>query len=367
MNKSQELPYFIALSLIPGVGDVMAKKLIAYCGSAEAVFIEKKAKLEKIPGVGPVLAKSVISHREVDRALEEIKFIEKYKIKALTFLDPEYPVRFKQCHDSPIVLYYKGTSDLNQQKVIGVVGTRNMTEYGKSACSKLIQDLAPHQPLIVSGLAYGVDILAHKVALDNDLDTIGVVGHGLDRIYPSIHKPVAERMVKQGGLLTEFLSETTAERENFPKRNRIVAGICDAVIIVEASIKGGALITAEIANSYNRDVFAFPGRVGDTYSEGCNKLIKSHKAALIESAKDIEYILGWEKNEKKKKVEPQLFPDLTADEQLLVDFLRQHGPSGIDNISLLSNLTMGKVASLLLNLEFAGMVKALPGKVYKLN
>ena len=281
--NTETLKYQIALTLIPGVGDVLAKNLISYCGSAEEVFKQKKAQLFKIPDIGPVIAESIVKFNSFKRAEEEIKFIEKYKIQPLFYLDKTYPERLKQCYDSPPLLYYKGNVELNQTKILAIVGTRKASDYGKAITEEIISGLSQEGILIISGLAYGIDIYAHKAALKNNLNTIGVVGHGLDTIYPAIHKPVAEKMINQGGILTEFMSKTKMSPENFPARNRIVAGISDAVLIVEAAEKGGALITAEIANSYNRDVFAIPGRSIDTVSRGCNYLIKSNKAALVES------------------------------------------------------------------------------------
>ena len=368
----ENLKYQIAITLIPGVGDVLAKNLISYCGSAEAVFKEKKSKLEKIPDIGSVRAEAVLQNSDdaLKRAEKEVEFIEKYKITPLFFTDKNYPTRLKNCDDAPVMLYYKGNAHLNESKIISIVGTREATEYGKSICKKLIEDLTKHNVIIVSGLAYGIDITAHKAALKNNLQTIGVLAHGLDRLYPSIHKSTAEKMIKQGGLLTEFLSKTNPDAENFPSRNRIVAGMSDAVIVVESGKKGGALITAEIANSYNRDVFAVPGKVGDVYSQGCNRLIKSNKAVLIESAADIEYVMGWEEkttNGEKKNNQKKLFIELKPEEKILVDLLNENQPLDIDTLCFRSKFTMSKAASVLLNLEFSGIVKSLPGKIYQLN
>jgi DNA processing protein len=265
------------------------------------------------------------------------------------------------------MLYYKGTSDLNAPKVIAMVGTRKATEYGRDICRKIIEGLVEQNVLIVSGLAYGIDTWSHKAALDNKLDTVGVLGHGLDRIYPFANRALAEKMTGSGGLLCEYMSNTMPDRENFPMRNRIIAGISDAVIVVEAGASGGALITAEIANSYNRDVFAVPGRLGDPHSEGCNKLIKINKAALIQSAKDISYLLNWsDEKDQKKVVQRQLFLDLSPDEELIVNTLREKGDMEIDTLLLETLLMPAKAASVLLNLEFEGVIRCLPGKVYRL-
>ena len=363
-----DLIYKIAITQIPLVGDVMAKKLIAYCGGVEAVFKEKKNKLMTINGVGEALANAISKQNVLQRAEEEIKFIEKYKIQTYFYLDSDYPTRLKQCNDSPVMLYHKGNTELNNEKIIGIVGTRNASEYGKNITEKLIEEIAYHKPLIVSGLAYGIDICAHKAALKNDLQTTAVLAHGLDRVYPQLHKPIAEQIIKNGGLLTDYLSKTNPDRENFPSRNRIVAGMCDAIIVIEAGVKGGALITAEIANNYNRDVFAVPGRLGDEFSAGCNRLIKINKAALIESAADIEYLLGWKiEKTKSKKQQKQLFVELSADEEIVTKILQEKGNQSIDDICIQSNFSMGKISAILLSLEFSGIVKSLPGKVYELN
>ena len=363
-----DLLYKIALTFIPHIGDVLAKNLISYCGSEESVFKKKREHLKKIPGIGNVIADAVLAGKEaaLQRAEKEIKFIEKYKIEVLFYTDKNYPSRLKHCSDSPLLLYYKGNADLNNQKIVGIVGTRKASLYGKQFCEELVEKLSKHDVLIVSGLAYGIDICAHKESLKNNLQTIGVLAHGLDRIYPDVHKPIAEEMIKSGGLLTEFPSKTNPDRENFPKRNRIVAGMCDAIVVVETAKRGGALITAEIANSYNRDVFALPGRIKDQYSEGCNFLIKTHKASLIESASDIEYLLRWENRENNKSVQKQLFKELTIEEKKIVEILEKEGKIGIDSIALKSQMPMSQTAGVLLTLEMSGIVKSLPGKLYEL-
>ncbi|MCK4360783.1 MAG: DNA-processing protein DprA [Bacteroidales bacterium] len=360
------LLYQIGITLIPGVGDIVGKKLIAYCGSVEAVFKEKKKLLLKIPGIGKSTVNSIINQNILERAEEEIRFIEKYKIDTLFYLDDKYPYRLKQCEDSPMLLFYKGTADLNAPKIISIVGTRKASEYGKEICSSLIEGLIEQNILIVSGLAYGIDTCAHKTSLESNLKTVGVLAHGLDKVYPQLNKSLAEKMLNNGGLLTEFLSKTTPDRENFPKRNRIIAGLSDAVIVIESAIRGGALITADIANSYNRDVFAVPGRLYDKYSQGCNNLIKTNRAALVQSAEDIKYIMGWEIMKKKTKKQQRLFIKLSPEEETIVNILKEKQELGIDKISSLSKLSASKVASALLNLEFEGIIKCLPGKVYRM-
>ena len=366
MATDQDLIYRIAITLIPGVGDMLAKKLIAYCGNVEAVFAEKQDLLLTIPGIRPALAKSIKNKEALLRAEKEVRFIQRYSIKPFFYLDDNYPERLKQCEDHPTMIYYKGTVDLNHVRPVAVVGTRRVTEYGKIECKKLIDGIAPFEPLIVSGLAYGVDTCAHKSSLENGLSTVGVLGHGLDRIYPPQNNQLAAKMVNQGGLVTEFLSETKPDAVNFPRRNRIIAGLCDAVVVVEAGVKGGALITADIANSYNRDVFALPGRVTDVFSEGCHFLIKTNRAALIENAADLVFAMGWEVNNNGSNPQLKLFEDLSSDEEKMVNILKEKGDTSIDMMVNDSQMASGIVASVLLNLEFKGVVKLLPGKVYRL-
>ncbi len=362
------LLYQIGLTLLPGVGDVLGKKLVAYCGGVEAVFKQNRKALEKIPGIGDKLVNSILSQNVLKRAEEEILFIEKHNITPLFYLDKQYPDLLKHCVDSPVVLYFKGNSGLNVPRIISIVGTRKITDYGKEVCEKIIRGLTEYNPLIVSGLAYGVDTCAHRLALDNQLKTVAVLGHGLDRIYPYLNKSLAVKMTEQGGLLTEFMKGTTPDRENFPQRNRIIAGIADATLVVEAAKSGGALITAAIANSYNREVFSVPGRIGDTWSEGCNLLIRDNKAALVQDAKDIALALGWEKeSEKNTPRQRELFVELSPDEEKIVTVMKGFSQLGIDDIVLRSELPNSKAAAALLSLEFQGIVRAMPGKVYKLD
>jgi DNA processing protein len=352
--------------LIPGVGDVNGKKLISYCGSPEAVFSEKRKALMKIPGIGEATVNSILSQKVLERAEKEIAFIEKYNIQSLYYTDKEYPLRLRHCIDSPILLYYKGNADLNAEKVVGIVGTRRATEYGKESCKNIVEGLADIGVLVVSGLAYGIDTCSHKAALKNNLKTVGVVAHGLDRIYPYDNKSLAIKMQNDGGIITEFLSESIPDRENFPQRNRIIAGMVDALIVVESAKRGGALITADIANSYNRDVFAVPGDIDNKYSEGCNLFIKTNRAALIQSADDIKYVMRWETESKKPPKQRKLFIELSDDEKILMEILKDMNQANIDYLVKNSKLTPSKVASGLLNLEFEGVVKSLPGKIYKM-
>jgi len=363
LSASDELLYKVALSFLPDVGDIKAKALVAYCGSPAAVFFEKRKMLEKIPGIGSITAKAIKDAEVFERAEEEIRFAKRYKISILSYLDEEYPARLKQCEDAPVLLYYKGNANLNRSRIIAVVGSRKATDYGKEICAKIIEEIAMHHPLVVSGMAYGIDVCAHRCSLKLGLPTIGVLAHGLDMLYPSQHRATAEKMLEEGGLLTEFPSGTKLHPDFFPKRNRIIAGMADAVVVAEASMRSGTLVTATLANDYNRDVFAVPGRIGDPASEGCNHLIKTNKAALLQSGKDIEYIMGWEQNGK-KQVQFSLFEDLSKEEQVIANALRANGQQHVDDLSHSTQFPTGKVLSLLLEMEFKGAVRSLPGKIY---
>lgn len=358
----------IALTCIPEVGDVTARNLLSHCGTAEEIFKSKKYHLEKIPGIGPKIANQVSNYSSFNRAERELKFIDRYNIIPYFITDEDYPKRLKNCFDAPILFYFKGQANFNSSKVISVVGTRNATDYGKELCKQLMIDLKVHQPLVVSGLAYGIDSMAHKECIKNEITTIGVLGHGLDRIYPAQNKGLAEKMLENGGLLSEFPSETIPSRENFPKRNRIIAGMADATVVVEASIKGGALITAEIANSYNRDVFAYPGKVADEYSAGCNYLIRTNRASLMSKVADLEYLMGWTIDTPAKKDTHQLslMLDLSADEQKVIAALQEKGNVPIDELALYCEFPQSKLAVILLGLEMQGIIISLPGKVYKM-
>ena len=344
MVTERELIHRIALTLIPGIGDVLGKKLVAFCGSVEAVFHEKEEHLLKIPGIGKTLAQSIHNKKNIERAEQEVRFVQKYAIEPIFYLDDNFPERLKQCEDHPLMLYYKGSVPLEHPRPIAIVGTRKATEYGKIYCKKIIDEIAPFDPLIISGLAFGIDTVAHRSALEAGLPTIGVMGHGLDKIYPVQNKKIAEMMLHQGGLLTEFMSETNPDAVNFPKRNRLIAGLSDAVVVIEAGKKGGALITADIANSYNRDVFALPGRVNDFYSEGCHFLIKTNRAALVENGADLVFALDWQPKKGITPRQTQLFVELTAEEEKVVSILSEKGDANIDNLIENTQLSSGVVA-----------------------
>ena len=362
---------FLALHLVPGIGDHLIKQLVSYCGSAAGVFNTPKGRLLKIPGIGTVTAQSIKTQDTLHAAEREFRRAEKEDVDILIYTDKKFPSRLRAIEDSPAVLYVKGNTNLNPEKIVAIVGTRQATSYGKEMVEQIVKGLVPHQPLIVSGLAYGIDIAAHKQALKRSLPTVGVLGSGMDVIYPAAHSDTAHKMVNQGGLVTENPFGTKPDAHNFPARNRIIAGLCDALIIVEAAEKGGALITAEIANSYNKDVFAVPGNIGMTYSEGCNKLIKINKAHLLASVKDVEYIMNWSgaTDSKTGKTLPLLFDStpLEPEERNVVERLREkNGPVMIDELSFQCSIPPGILASVLLTLEFKGFVLVLPGKQYKL-
>lgn len=360
-----QLLYEIGLTLITGIGAVTGKKLIAYCGGAEAVFCEKKKALLQLPGIGEHIVKNIVSQNVLSRAEKEINFICKNNIKPLFYMDIDYPKRLEHCPDGPLMLYYKGEADLNVEHVIGVVGTRNPTDYGKYLADKIVNELASDNVLVISGLAYGIDTCAHQAALKYNLKTVAVLGHGFQTIYPAANKKLAYNILYNGGLLTENISGTQPDRENFPKRNRIVAGMVDCVIVVESALKGGALITAEIANSYDRDVFAFPGRVDDIYSEGCNYLIKNNKANIITNSNDIRFILRWDTDTKVVNKQMRMFRDFSPEEKQVMDVFNDNDVIHLDKILTDTDLSSSKIASILLSLEFDGILIALPGKRYQ--
>ena len=364
-----ELLYQLALTFVPNIGPVQAKILLQHC-NAEEIFHAKKSFLEKIEGIGPVRAAAITAFKEFSKAEEEIKFIEKYRIRPLFLTDNDYPKRLLNCFDSPTILYYKGEADLNATKMIAIIGTRSHTDYAKQVTENLVKGLVAQNITVVSGLAFGVDSIAHKSCLKNGLATIGVLAHGLDQIYPAEHAGLAKDMIKhQGGLLTEFRSKSKPDKHNFPTRNRIVAGMTDATIVIETGLKGGSMITAELANGYYKDVFAIPGKITDTKSSGCNYLIKNNKAILLTDAADLLQVMNWEdkaKNRKDKKSQRELFIELTAEEKILVAILRDKETAHIDEINMKSGLSSSAVAAAILNLELQNVMLSLPGKLYRL-
>jgi DNA processing protein len=364
--NSKDIFYLLAMQTINGIGNVSARKLIEHCGSPRLVFEEKAHILEKICGVGPGITRKLKSAKIFEKAELEMAFIEANNLEAISYFDQDYPQRLKHCFDAPLVLFKKGNFNISNKPIISIVGTRLMTNYGRQFLKQFLREVKKYDPIIVSGMAYGVDICAHQEALNNNLTTIGILAHGLDRIYPKPHYKIALNMEQYGGFYSEFWSGTNPERENFVKRNRIVAGISEATVVVESARKGGSLITADLANSYYRDVFAVPGRTNDLYSEGCNMLIKSNKASLITSVKDLEYILGWKTDDKKvKNVQKKLFVELEATEQLVFDKLNASEKQVLDLLALECELSIQNTVSVLLQLELKGLVKSLAGKWYQ--
>ncbi len=357
----------IALTLIKSVGHITAKNLLAHFGEAAAIFNASRKELMQVPGIGIATALQILETKALRDAASQLNFIEKHKIEVLFFTDDSYPRRLRDCADAPILLYYKGTASLNHPRIVSIVGTRRATAYGKMLCRQLAETLKPYDVLIVSGLAYGIDVTTHKESLACEIPTIGVLGHGLDRMYPHLHRSVAQEMLRNGGLLTEFPLDTVPDKENFPKRNRIIAGIADVTVVVEATSKGGALITADIAGSYNRDVFAFPGRTTDEYSQGCNFLIKTNQAGLLNHARDLVYYLGWDDAlAKPVKTQLKLPVGLSPEEMRIVTVLKE-APAMVDEIAMKTMLQQSKLAIHLLSLEIQGVLTSLPGNVYRLN
>jgi DNA processing protein len=363
-----ELRHRLALHFIPGIGPVLARLLISYCGGVNEIFRTKKHQLERIPGIGRERASLIYTKGIFEHAEKEMLFMEKNGVTPLFCLEKDFPSRLKNCYDAPLMLFYKGKANLNANRMVGVVGTRFITEYGKAMTEQIVSELSALGVTIVSGLAHGVDVHAHKGSLRMNVPTIGVIAHGLDRIYPAENRVIANKMIVDGGLISEYPSDTTAARENFPARNRIVAGMCDAIIVVESADKGGALITAEFANEYNREVFAVPGRITDHFSQGCHRLISNHKAVIYESAKQFASQMSWDDDPKKiqQPNQLQLFPLLNEHEQKIVEILRANGKTEIDTLARQSEMPVFKVSSLLLSLEFAGVLRVLPGKLFEL-
>lgn len=358
--------YQLALCKVGSVGLMSAKKLVRHFGSAETVFQTPKRDLLQVPGMRDVQAANIAKFGDYSRIDQEFNFIEKEGIRVYSFLDSDYPSRLKHCVDAPMLLYSKGNANLSAERMVSIVGTRRITDYGKKVCNELVKALAPYGVTVVSGMAYGADIEAHKACIQLGVPTVGIMAHGLDRIYPNSHTRHAMDMLDNGGIVTEFISGTQPDRENFPQRNRIVAGMTDATIVVESGAKGGSIITANLANGYNRDVFAIPGTIYDSQSAGCNLLIKSHRAALLESAKDLEYIMGWNVGDKPKSIQRKIFVDLSPEETNLIEYLNEKGKTQIDELCLGIEMTMSSAMVHLLNLELNGMVRSLPGKLYEI-
>jgi DNA processing protein len=364
--KEEKLLAILRLQKCKAVGDILAKKLIVNVGDVSQIFKEKRASLSKINGIGNHVLKHLFDEESLRRASRELKYIKENAVSYSYFLEDDYPTNLQHCIDSPILLYKDGNIDFSNQIIISIVGTRNMSSYGRDFCNKLIEDLAQYNPLIISGFAYGVDICAHKAAIKNNLQTVAVLAHGLEQIYPKVHQKDIILVKEDGGFLSEFWHDDVPLRENFLKRNRIVAGISKATIIIESAVKGGSLVTADIANSYDKDVFAVPGRTSDIYSKGCNNLIKNNRAFLLNSADEIVKMLNWDLSEKPKIIQQQLFLELNENEQKIYDLLHEKGKQLLDVISLECNIPVYQLSAVLLQMELKGVSKPLPGKMFEL-
>lgn len=364
--NNEILRSLLSLQMINGLGAVNLKNLIAYCGSPEAVLHEKPEKLSRIPGIGE---KTIRSLGKIPQALveQEMDFIQRNGIQPLYFLDKDYPERLKDLNDAPVLMFYKGHKVLNSPKVIGVVGTRKASAYGRERCRDLIASLAPYQPVVISGLAHGIDEAAHQAALKQGLPTVAVLGHGLHMCYPAQNENLALRMQTDGGVITEYTTQMRTVKDNFPARNRIIAGLLDGLIVVESGRKGGALITAEIADSYNREVMTVPGRVGDRNASGCHALIKQHKAYLVEDADDVAFHLGWDMAEQGQAQNHSAAQQVekSPEEATILDLMTSHDQLHIDQIAYQSGYEVSKVNVILFNMELKGLVTALPGQIYR--
>jgi DNA processing protein len=362
-----ELYYQIALTLVPQIGPVHAKSLIEYFGEAAAIFKATRKALSSIEGIGEIRARNIKEFDDFKRAGEEVRFIEKNKVNTYFITEPHYPQRLLNCYDPPCLLYGKGEVSLNQQKIVAVVGTRNNSAYGKQQTEKLVEELKPYNVLIVSGLALGIDSIAHRTAVRCGLPTVGVMANGVDKIYPSEHSVLVRDMISNGsGILTELPGGTMADKHFFPARNRIVAGMADAVVVIETGKKGGSIITAELGNSYHKDVLAFPGRATDVKSEGCNYLVQNNKAQLITSTADLVSFMRWEVQKKKTPdKQRELFTNLNENENKILSLISSNGQMHIDEVYLKSGCSSSTVAGALLQLELNNLVRLMPGKIYE--
>jgi DNA processing protein len=361
-----DLFHLISLTRVPQVGSIHARTLIQHFGSAESVFKSPAHALEKIEGIGKIRARSIRTFHDFAGSEKEMVFLQRYGIRALPIGDADYPQRLLSAYDAPVLLYYKGNADLNAERVISIVGTRRNSEYGKQITEKIIQDLAPYGVVIVSGLAFGIDAIAHKSALKQGLPTVAVLAHGLASLYPSEHGQLSKQMLKQGGLLTEFISHVKAEKHHFPIRNRIVAGISDCTLVTETAVKGGSMITADLANGYHKEVFALPGRTTDFKSAGCNWLIRNNQAILLENAMDLVKMMGWEEKSRSEKIQGDLFIALTDVEQRIVDLLKEREQMHIDVINATTGFPNSRNAGALLELEMKDLISSMPGRIYRL-
>jgi DNA processing protein len=363
--SDNNLLFALALQNAPNIGDITAKKLIAHCGSPEAVLNEKKQNLLKIEGIGMYAVSDLHKDILLQNAENELGFIKKNNIVSHYFMESSYPDALKHCVDGPILLFQRGNINIKNQHIISIVGARKITTQGIAHCEAIVERLAPYNPIIVSGFAYGTDITAQKAAIKNNLQTIGCLAHGLNQMYPKVHEKYVADIENHGGFFTDFWSTDEFDRNNFLKRNRIIAGLSEATIVIESAEKGGSLVTADIANSYNKEVFAVPGRITDTQSAGCNNLIKLQRAHLLSKPEDIPYILNWKLEGETKPIQKQLFVELDTDEKVIYNFLKDNGKELLDLIALKCNMPTFRVASLLLNMELKGVIRPLPGKQFE--
>ncbi len=365
--QKDDIFYLLGLQKVKNVGDISARKLLRHFGSAQAIFEAAKKNQIDVPEIGTVMMQSIKGFNNWQRVETELNYVEKNNIRIVSIFDDDYPHKLFHAPDAPILFFWKGNAPFAHKHSISIVGTRNITSYGKKMVAEIVEGLIEYKPLIVSGLAYGVDVEAHLNALKHNLPTIGVLGHGFDLLYPAAHKKIAEKMLESGGLITEFWHSDPVDRVNFLKRNRIVAGMTEATLIVESGIKGGSLVTADIANSYNRDVFAVPGKATDTFSKGCNNLIKRNQAALVTAADDIIRYLQWEEQTHKQK-NPQLnlFLDLNEDEQKIYDYLQANGKTQLDELAIALQMPVSKLGAMLLQMELNNVVNSLAGKVFEI-
>ncbi|MFC5408559.1 DNA-processing protein DprA [Larkinella bovis] len=367
MLQKPELFYQSALTAVPGVGDILIRQLISYCGSASEVFRSPLSKLMKTPGIGEVTARAILHPEVLPQAEQTQQRCEKLGVHQLFYTDNRYPARLKSLYDSPAMLYLQGRADLNAARTVGIVGTRQATDYGRRVTEEIIDALRPYQPLIISGLAYGIDIAAHRASLAHGLPTVAVMASGIDIVYPYVHQKTAQEMQVAGGLLTENRPGVKPDARLFPARNRIIAGLSDVVVVVEAAAKGGALITAEYANNYHRDVFAVPGHLNQTFSQGCNKLIRENKAQIYTRPEDLIEALNWDQTTVSKKMVEKPALEFTEEESQILALFRQQPVWQIDELGWRTQMPLGKLASLLLNLEFKGIVRPLPGKKFQVS
>lgn len=368
MPQETDLLYIIALTLVNGIGTRKTRAILEEFGSAEFLFKTPEKELRQIPQLHDRIITSIKDKSTLLRAEQELNFIRDHELDVITVLDKEYPNRLKHCTDAPALLYKKGNMRLNEERMIAIVGTRKATTYGISTVERIVEELKAYNVTIVSGLAVGIDGYAHQAALKHNMQNIAVLAHGLDRIYPNVHTSLAREMRNNGGVISEYMTQTNPDKGNFPERNRIVAGMCDAVIVVESQIKGGSMITAGIAHSYNRAVFAVPGKLTDRNSEGCNHLIKSQKALIYTGAKDLEYNLGWGKVKQttKQPLQKQLFVDLQPEEEKLLKSLNTEQKIALEELCYETGLAPHQASVHLLSLEMSGLIRSLPGKYYQL-